>query len=82
MQRALIRSTQAAAASERSIKSTWPASRIARADGLCPQRPNVADRQWWLARFTLKEIREMAAAIWPDSGTQSVPKPSQTPSAR
>jgi hypothetical protein len=24
-----------------------------------------ADRQWWLERYTLDEVRELAEAIWP-----------------
>jgi hypothetical protein len=25
-----------------------------------------ADRQWWLERFTLDELRSLAGAIWPN----------------
>jgi hypothetical protein len=25
-----------------------------------------ADRQWWLERFSLEEIRAMASAMWPE----------------
>jgi hypothetical protein len=25
-------------------------------------------RDWWLERFTIDQIRAMAAGIWPDSG--------------
>jgi hypothetical protein len=32
-----------------------------------PERPppDDRDRAYWLARFSLEEIRELAAAIWP-----------------
>jgi hypothetical protein len=25
-----------------------------------------ADRRWWLERYSLDEIRQLAGAIWPD----------------
>jgi hypothetical protein len=28
--------------------------------------PTQRDRRYWLDRFTLDEIRELAGAIWPD----------------
>ena len=30
--------------------------------------PTAAHRAWWLERFTLAEIQEMALALWPEDG--------------
>jgi hypothetical protein len=35
-------------------------------------RPTKAHRRWWLDRFTLDEIREMAFAFWPEDGAASI----------
>jgi hypothetical protein len=56
-------------------RPSWPHVRASvRTRGLEPRcewcrRPTApvseADRPWWLERFSLEEIRVMAAAIWP-----------------
>lgn len=35
--------------------------------GRVTPEPTEAHRRWWLDRFTVDEIREMAAALWPDA---------------
>ncbi len=37
-------------------------------------------RRWWLDRYTLEEIRELAAALWPTSVPDG-DDPSQVPGA-
>ena len=39
-------------------------------------RPTPAMRRWWLERFTLEEIRELAGAIWT---TESEPQTETSP---
>ncbi len=39
-------------------------------------RPTPAMRRWWLERFTLEEIRELAGAIWT---TESNPQAETSP---
>ena len=34
-------------------------------------KPTEVHRRWWLDRFTLDEIREMAAAFWPEDGSSA-----------
>ena len=36
--------------------------------GARPPRVTETMRRWWLDRYSLEEIREMAAEMWPDSG--------------
>jgi hypothetical protein len=36
--------------------------------GAKPSKVTQAMRDWWLERFTIDQIRAMAAGIWPDSG--------------
>jgi hypothetical protein len=43
---------------------TTPRCRRCRLPGTAP-KPTEADRRYWLDRFTLDEIRELVAAIWP-----------------